>query len=429
MRQLKLGVTRRVTATALVSAVAALAGVVACSLIVSNTLPAYMCTPGPGTGVCPSGQICAPSAGTVGPYSCCVPHVPGCVAAPDHDGGNDMMSDDGGSSGDARTDDAMDAMDELSDADADAAASDGPVPCSRFGCRCATTSNCPSRFACVDKAAITADIWMAWIDAGGSNDAGGFCAETCCTSGDCDVGDGGNASVCFGTGAGGNYCVPPGWLGDRSAIGIAGGGAACGDDAGADAAAVCRSGFCLDSGVCADTCCSTRLYKTECSGTGCRFGVFPGTGFDNHQVANCAMLIGTGLGASGCTSNAECRSNLCLGSNGINMMGSCRDACRLPADCPSARSQPTTCGYVQANPPDADLVAACMGGGRVGDAGDGMPCRASIDCAQGYCAQSGTQGVCIAVCFVDSDCPQPERCRPQTVQLTGATYSVLACGM
>ncbi|MDP9002564.1 MAG: hypothetical protein M3O46_20940 [Myxococcota bacterium] len=425
MRELIFGVTRPVAVVALVSAVTALAGVVACSLIVSNGLPPYMCSPREGNSVCPTDQICAPTAGAVAQFRCCDPHAPGCTA--DSEGGNDMMGDDGGMSGDVRTGDAMDA-EVLSDADS--GTNDGLVPCRGLGCRCTTTANCPASFACVDKVSITADIWAAWIDAGGINDAGGFCAETCCTSGDCDLGDGGSATVCFGTGAGGNYCVPPSWLGDRSAIGIAGGGASCGDDASADAATVCRSGLCLDSGVCADTCCSTRLYKTECSGSGCRFGAFPGAGFDNHQAANCAVPIGSDLGTSPCMSNDQCRSNLCLGFGGFGGMGSCRDACRLPADCPAnPRSQPTTCGYVQPNPPDADLVAACMAGGRVGDAGDGMPCRSSGECAQGYCAQNGPQGVCIAVCFADSDCPQPERCRPQTVQLSGGTYSVLACGM
>jgi hypothetical protein len=353
-----------------------------------------------------------------------------------------MPADSGTASGDdgptpeSSPDSTMDAG-ARSDADA-ALANDGLVQCSGFDCRCATTSDCPKSFACVDKRAVTADIWNACIDAGVGSGAGwdgggwGVCMEPCCKSSDCDTGDGGAGDyVCFATGAGGNYCVPPGWLGDRSTIGTNAGGGACGGDAGA-----CRSGLCLSgSSVCADTCCSTRSQTIDCAGNAaCRFLPFPGSGFDTHETAQCAAAP-PGAGMGRCMGNQECQSNLCVGfvDGGFmmgGMQGNCQTACRSSIDCTGMMRQSTqTCSYAQPILPRTEIVATCapLFGQGFGDggAGDGSQCRFSSDCTRGSCVQ----GVCITVCFADSDCPANERCRPQPVQVGGTTYSVLACGI
>jgi hypothetical protein len=344
----------------------------------------------------------------------------------DNDGMVEMVGDDGGTLEDARVDATLDGD---AVADAEAGTSDVQMPCHGIGCRCSSSSDCDTSFACADKLAVTANVWNAWLGAGGG-DAGRFCVEPCCTSLDCDSEDGGSgATVCFATGAGGNYCVPPSWLGDRSAIGAASGGAGCGGGAGI----ACRSGLCLDSGVCADTCCSTKS-STECATNFvCRIGPFPGTGFDVHASAHCSAAP-IGAGSSGCMSNSDCRSNLCLDTTFGNM--SCRDGCRNRDDCsppgtPMYRSQ--ACEYIQPVATATEVVAACaplntLGFGD-GGGGDGSKCQTSADCARGYCAlQPGGQSVCLSSCFVDGDCPPPERCRPQPHVLGGTTYSVLACG-
>jgi len=100
--------------------------------------------------------------------------------------------------------------------------------------------------------------------------------------------------------------------------------------------------------------------------------------------------------------------------------------------------QTQTCEYVQLSGTGAtmsgDLVAACVplitaGPGPADAASDWAPCKTSIDCARGYCAQSGDAGpsVCVSVCFGDGDCVSSGTCRPQTLQVNMTTYSVLAC--
>jgi hypothetical protein len=437
MHLLKLRATRTAATVVLISALATIAGAVACSFIVTDNLPSFTCTPGLAN-VCPFGQVCAPDTLTCVPV--CTPDSCGagqCVSSglcvpPEGGAGLDGTAGDDGPAGDG---DSRATADAGATGDADA----GPVLCTGFGCKCTTTANCPTEFACVDKQAVTSDIWNACIDAGvgGGGDGGSWnvCMKPCCTSSDCDMGDGGiGDSVCFATGAGGNYCVPPGWLGDRSTIGTNLGGGACGGDAGA-----CRSGLCLAgaSSVCADTCCSNHAQTLECAANvDCRFDPFPGTGFDTHEAAQC--LAGP-PSAGRCQINADCRSNLCVGAvDGGFMMGggsgNCQDACRNSIDCtPTGMMRSQTCSYVQPNfPRTTEIVAACtqLGFGQGdGGAGDGNPCRVSADCARGSCVQSNGQGICITACFVDSDCVSNERCRPQPVQLGGAPYSVLACGM
>ncbi len=442
-------------AGAALSGSAALASIAACSFIVTDSLPGPIaCATDKGPGVCPEGQVCQPSPsgveGTCQPLcNATTPCQPGWACDPM--GWCVQVAGDG-SPAEAGADAALDGDTSLAEAGADVGDAGSPAQgdaggtdtnggCHGFACACSVNADCDVGFACVNKAAATADIWSAlgYGDAGG---AGGVCMEPCCTSSDCDysVTDGGevDADVCFATGAGGNYCVPPALLGDRSTIDVnKSGGSPCGGDAGA-----CRSGLCV-SGSCADTCCDTKS-STECATGYCRFGAFPGGGFDKHQTGNCTVPANAGTTAGGgqCGTGGDCRSNLCLGGDGgfMSMNPTCRDACRSRDSCtPSGTLRSQTCNYIQPFPGSPDVVAACVPlgqGGGDGGAGDGMPCRTSTDCAHGYCATlPGGQGVCLGVCFFDtamtslSDCPSGERCRPQAVLIGGATYSVLACGM
>jgi hypothetical protein len=98
--------------------------------------------------------------------------------------------------------------------------------------------------------------------------------------------------------------------------------------------------------------------------------------------------------------------------------------------------QAQTCQYLQlpgmGTATSNALVAACvpLPPSAPGDAGavDWAPCKTSNDCARGYCAQSGAgPSVCVSVCFTDGDCISTEKCQPQTLQVSGTQYSVLAC--
>jgi hypothetical protein len=466
-----------VRTAAVVSVLFVLAAAAACSLLVGHNLPEYSCLPDAGPGVCPSGLACASN--PAGTQFICV--ALGDISDATIDADGDDTSADGP------------LVDEATpDADAMAIRPDtGTHSCQGFGCGCAMTSDCDPGLVCTGRRAVGADIWNAWTswvnsvssdagdgggdgaiddsgsadtggsdggngeggvfdggngdsgngeggdggDSGGSGDSGhpdaeseGFCAEPCCTSSDCDIGAG---NVCFATGKGGNYCVPPSLLGDRSNIGTAStapGGAPCG------AGTTCRSGLCLASGICADTCCSTNDSLKECAVRSlCRFGPFPGAGFDTHQTANCQVVVDAGRPLlsddTRCATNSECRSNLCAISIGGGNPA-CRDACRTRSDCTQFHTS-HTCNYVQPYlPASRDLVASCATGGAAGGrGGDGTPCLATADCAQGVCAQSGGQSVCLAECFADRDCAAGEHCRPQALQLGDAGYSVLACGM
>jgi hypothetical protein len=414
-------VARTFARAALLTGLMGLGSALACSLIVGDTPTTVFCTPDGGPSVCGPEQVCAPlPTGTE--YSCvksCPKNACRSDEMCDHAKGWCVPfnpSDVGVETGDAAPSET--AVPEATDvvvaaSDADAGFNDAQPQCMGFmgfGCACNGNMGCQSPYACVNAQAVTKDIWSAWADAGGSSD-GGFCAKPCCTSLDCDMGDGGeNASVCFATGAGGNYCVPLGFLADRASVGALGGGANCASAPGS----ACRSGLCLDAGVCADTCCSTGMMgaNAQCSGmTGsmCLFGQFPGTGFDTHESANCGLPVPfTVTTGTPCSMNSDCRSNLCVDAGGTFMNpGSCQDPCRGSCTGGFLRA---TCQYLQPDPTVGapDIVAACFPSGLRGDAG-------------------------VTVCFVDStgstgDCQPGERCRPQPLTVEGMTYSVLACG-
>ena len=465
-----------------IAALAAFAGPMGCSLIVTDNLPPYICIPD-AEQACAPGYVCrANGAGTqnVCQLVCRTDHdcLTGstcdprgwCVTVDDGSAGADGTMVPDASTMDATLDLAPDvarmdatldsppdspldspldrvtadreaATGETGAGDAEAGPADGAAPCTGVGCRCSMNDECPTGYACVNKQAVTSNIWDAFTDAGGSGT--GFCAEPCCTSSDCDMNDGGvGATVCFATGSGGNYCVPPAWLEDRGVIGPSSnpGGAAC-----AAGGTACRSGLCV-SGICEDTCCSNYAMNECATGSVCRFGPFPGSGFDTHEAAHCVASSGPpgNTGNMQCNMNSDCRSNLCIinpdGGGFGGPTGNCRDACRVPDECAGTggiRSPADSCEYVQPFSPSTDIATVCVpvqqgGGGLIrGDAGSGAPCMSTADCARGYCAA----GHCLVVCYVDvagssGDCFAGERCRPQPLVVVdgGATYSVLACG-
>jgi hypothetical protein len=448
---------RRV-ATAAVS-VACLASVVACSWLISDNLSTITCVVDSGTDFeCPTGQVCSPNAGG-GKLGTCVPQC-----ANDNQCQSGFVCDtkgwcvDGGSSSNPDVtvipfDAGIDVDSDFEEAAVDEAGDAGTVPpgrdawsdasagCNSYGCKCATNADCDPtlQLVCADRQALTPELWNVMADAG--TDAGGsgsgFCMDPCCTSFDCPAGDGGIGSwVCFPTGVGGNYCVLPSWLGDRSAVGTGLGGASCNDDAGLG----CRSGLC-SSGACADTCCSTKSTNECAGGITCGFGQFPGGRFDTHEAAHC-MGGGNGAGGSQCQSNFSCKSNLCVqtgGGGGTMPVFTCRDACINPDECIPAgtgRNQSTqACEYMPSGAAGPDIIAACTSlnpqgfGGMRGDAGAGSPCATWSDCTRGYCAPvTFNQGQCLVTCVNDTNCVHPERCRLQSVSIGNATYSVLACG-
>lgn len=434
-----------------------LASAVACSFLISDSLPSPIsCLVDGGKSLCPVGQVCSPNVGG-GLLGTCAPKCtfdeqcqPGFVC----DGMGWCVDRESGTADvgvvplDASNvvDGELEAaVDEAGDADAspparDAWTNDGSPGCHGYGCRCATSADCdPSlQLVCADRLALTPELWNVMadggVDAGGSGS--GFCMDPCCTSFECPMGDGGSSAwVCFAAGAGGNYCVSPSWLGDRSNIGNLQGGASCSDDAGTLG---CRSGLC-SSGVCADTCCSTKTTNECAGGITCGFSPFPGSRFDTHFTAHC-MMGGNGAGGSQCMGDLACKSNLCVPGGG-QMTMICRDACINPDECIPAgtgRNQSTqACEYIPAmgqGPMGSDIIAACVslfsqGFGMRGDAGAGSPCTTWSDCTRGYCAPiSPTQSQCLVTCVNDTNCVPPQRCRLQSVSIGNASYSVLACG-
>jgi hypothetical protein len=408
MPRLGVRAARAFGTAALVAGLTTLASALACSLIVGDAIAIIHCDPDGGGAVCGTGQICAPS--LTGPeHTCtkpCSSTSPCSMGMCDHDKGWCVpvnMSEASTPDSDEGLPDvglpeaAMNDVAPMMEAEPDSG--DGPPRCTGFGCPCMRIEDCDPKFVCVDKKAIPD------LDAG----AGGYCAKPCCTSLDCDMGDGGvNATVCYASGAGGNYCVPTGWLGDRSSIGGLGGGASCGSGPGS----ACRSGLCLDSGVCADTCCTTHSNVPECANpTSCLFAPFPGSGVDVHETANCGEPVGFAVMGGNCTVNTDCRSGLCVDSGLMFPPGFCQDPCRTAGECMSMFTL-ATCQYYQPDPMSADIVAACVP--RMRGAGDGG----------------------VAVCFVDDynsstgDCLSGEHCRPEPNTMVGTmSYSVLACGM
>jgi hypothetical protein len=362
----------------------------ACELAVGDAVPSFACVPGPDS--CPAGSVCVPSTNQCIPKSrACT--VSSCPMGQRCDPGSLACVSLDGASGDA-VDEAVDAPGVLPEG----APPDGSPTCSDFGCKCSGASDCASGI-CGDQLTLTPDIYKA---AGNAS----VCTRPCCTSVDCDPG-----SVCFGSAAGGNYCVRPEWLGRSVMLGSMAGGAPC--STGSD----CRSGICSGT-ACADTCCSTALSALECApGAACGYADFPGSAFDVHYVAFCAAGRGVGANQSACSGNAQCTSNLCP------IDGRCHSACRTSSDCGDATQH---CAYAIPNLAAPAIVAVCSASSGAGV--EGASCQGNGDCASGFCGLIAHQ--CTDVCFADTDCHLAGwRCRPEVVALPGGgSYSVLACG-
>jgi hypothetical protein len=385
---------------AVLSAMLAVVAGGGCEVAIGNALPAFACDPGPDT--CPAGQTCDPTT-----HQC----VGSCMA-----GG--CPNGEQCSAGTGLCTAAVDAnMPDTHVVDSPAMvdvieASPGPEasptdtgggetgPCNTVGCKCSGPSDCLSA-VCGDQETVTTPLYQA---AGDAN----FCTQPCCTSSDCPTG-----AVCFATAAGGNYCVPPTWLGRTDGVGTSGTGGATCPQGGRD----CRSGLCV-GGVCADTCCSTGQSSSECaSGATCTFSAFPGNSFDTHYSASCSTTSGTGANDAFCTTNTKCESELCFNE-------SCSNACRSGADCGAV----DRCTYLQ---PDAtsDLAAGCVEA--TGSVATGDTCDPTDDeCETGFCDSATNK--CVDVCFTNGDCTTGT-CLPTLITFyvmgsPAGMYSVLACG-
>jgi hypothetical protein len=259
------------------------------------------------------------------------------------------------------------------------ASSEGGGPCQGLLCSCSGSADCTSGL-CVDESAVTQALYQ---QAGDTS----FCTQPCCSSADCSP-----STVCFGTGAGGNYCVDPAWLSRSPTLGTLAGGATC------TSSAACRSGLCA-AGACVDTCCSTVQLGTECvSGATCNLGTFPGAAsFDSHRTGFCNA------------STAACELSPCA-------------ACRTSSDCSVVAE---VCSYAAVG--GTDIGATCELAA-TGSGAQGTACTSGSTCASGYCDSTSQQ--CSDVCFTSADCKAGWRCRTELVpiQAGGGNYYVLRCG-
>jgi len=256
---------------------------------------------------------------------------------------------------------------------------DGPY-CEGPLCQCSAAANCAGG-VCADQSTVTSALYA---QAGNAN----FCTQPCCSSADCDP-----STVCFGTGAGGNYCVDPAWLSRSTALGTLLGGATCSTNS------QCRSGLCA-AGTCADTCCSSAQASTACaSGVACNLGTFPGQSFDTHRTGFCGA------------SSSACGFAPCI-------------ACRTSSDCSDFVE---VCSYGAAAVGSSDIVATCAPG-QAGSGAQGDACGTNSACASGYCDSLSQE--CSDVCFTDDDCNDGWHCRVEDLPIVngGGNYSLLRCG-
>jgi hypothetical protein len=414
------GAIAATASVAIAFAIAASGG--GCELAVNDALPQYDCLPGV-PDPCPSGTMCAASHQCVSIATAC--GAEGCAngsrcdtgtlhctdAAADRevaDTGFDREPD--GTMG-SRSEGGPDATEaspmtdssdlgdsaDASDVQADGPAAESGSACRDLTCACRSHSDCDSDI-CAGELTVSTPLYMA-------NNSTNFCTKPCCTTADCD-----SSTVCFATGAGGNYCVNPTWIGRTATFGTATGGAACKVDSD------CRSGLCAASGVCGDTCCSASTAQpgAQCAtGTTCRFGTFPGTSFDTHYTAWCTTATGgTVAGGSACLADSNCMSERCDTR--------CEAVCRSSTGCPLGEA----CLYTAGPATTTDIAAGCVPLGGAG--AQGSTCKVDGDCQSDFC---GDGNLCSDVCFADSDCMPGWHCRPEQIKISGGgSDSVLICG-
>jgi hypothetical protein len=297
----------------------------------------------------------------------------------DDEGGSSGSSSGGGSNADATTGDAG--------------------PCNGVLCACTSNSDCTSGI-CATSDIVGTDIASAAKVS--------FCTQPCCTSVDCTDSP---ASVCFGSGRGGNYCVNPGWL-QRAVPGPKLGGAAC------NASTDCRSGLCTNGNLCGDTCCSFPGYSvgvSQCAtGAQCSLGTFPGTSTtDRHFTAFCGKPGGSSPFGATCNSDNECAGGLCY----YPPEGNCTEPCSAPSDCPG--------GYAcLLDQEGTDIYFGCFPSSA--SAPEGTACGSNSECLGQWCNGNSK---CTNVCVSDLTCISGWHCRPQpfTWGEPPEPYQVLAC--
>jgi hypothetical protein len=409
-------------ATTAVGVIALLSGGGGCELAVTDSVPFFTCLPD-AADACPSGSVCVPAthlcvarSGTCTPGAAnacglgmrcdaqtlhCLPEASPLDATADVDAKPAAALDSTPDSSDVVVGDAPreGPIGDAPELDVPEVSADGPLTChGDIGCGCSGASDCPTGI-CVNNVTLTPALYAA---VGIPNDTN-VCTKPCCTSADCTSG-----TVCFGTGAGGNYCVPSKWIGRNGGVGTGVGGASC------SAATDCYSGLC-SMGKCADTCCSTAQQSTECAtGTVCRFVPFPGKAtVDTHVTAWCGAAIGGTASGMICAVDNVCQSGKCD-------VGTCESACRTSTDC--ATRQACSYGLAPTLPTNSDIIEGCMP--VTGTTANGGSCTSNSDCLSAFC--DGTMH-CADVCATDADCKMGLHCRPTVVKVQGS-YSVLACG-
>ena len=277
----------------------------------------------------------------------------------------------------------------------------GPSFCSQ-NCLPATP-NCPSGFTCL---AYNGDPKGGACFALGTTALGSTCtAALACKSGLCV--DLGNGYVCsqpctIGSCPAGQVCTP-----------LLGGGGVCttvapklADGAACTESSACASGLCVGGATtakCVAACSATKpcVAGMEClplkGGAGACF---------KAEVKNDA--------GAPCTSGANCKSGLCVGSETSAV---CVDACN-----------PNVCkaGY---------LCGALVGGKSacfpLGTATAGAKCNDSFDCASGVCIGSASSAYCSLVCKVQAQCACGFEClagKTENFCVLGAKIACLTVG-
>jgi hypothetical protein len=321
---------------------------VGCQLLVPSDVPDFKCASADPS-ACPSGMTCDTTAGR-------------CVSS--------ALTPEGGEEEDVVVpSDAKDVKDV-----------DAPITAAELGADCTANGDCKSQIC------GTSTILTTTIIPGASKS---ICTQTCCTSGDCPTG-----FVCFGTGTGGNYCVPA-VRAQRSTPGTKAPGAAC------VGSTDCRSGLCAGSPLrCIDTCCTA----SDCtSPTTCRVKIINVPPPD-RETWTCAPAETTGTKDPplACGSGTECKSDNCAG-----FPKKCRPSCCNATHC-SAFGANAFCAYGTFLTTNAD-TKWCFDPPTAG-AALGATCNGDIDCASRLCDPESKK--CVTACCRDGDCAQGKVCRP-----------------
>jgi len=160
-------------------------------------------------------------------------------------------------------------------------------------------------------------------------------------------------------------------------------GAACVQDTDCGAEAVCNNGECDTTHCHVDAQCQSQL----CVGS-----------HDGGALGNC--------GVRECFSNADCGPG--FRCTAVALSVTCEPGCQTDADCPA----PTICSTYFVN------TGSCTG-----------QCRTDADCGQGaYCYKSSGTSLCtqyqLTNCHGDADCPGCFQCSSTTPSVAGVCYGL-----